>query len=177
MVQDAKCLWCEAIEMTESLIRLRQLLGQDMEISRTLPELGGFKTYWHYLTPLEIIHNKPHPSILLHIKDATMRTILILYLQYVKRGIIFRQVQHMAPRREKNFNLAFKLICFHWSTIFMSCFNIRVSSSTVMHWPFYTVWHKLYSMIPMIWLLMHLHIHFLYSDTPPALLCCKLMQK
>jgi hypothetical protein len=45
------------------------------------------------LNPLEIIYNKPLPSILFHIKDDTMRQELILYLQEVKRDIIFRHAQ------------------------------------------------------------------------------------
>jgi hypothetical protein len=40
------------------------------------------------LTPLEIVFNKPRPSILLHIPDATTRKVLILLLQEIKRDII-----------------------------------------------------------------------------------------
>jgi hypothetical protein len=53
------------------------------------------------LTPLEIIFNKPHPSILLHVPDGTTRKVLILFLQEVKRDIIFRQAQLSEPRRRE----------------------------------------------------------------------------
>ncbi len=43
------------------------------------------------LTPLEIVFNKPHPSILLHIPDATTRKVLILLLQEIKRDIVYRR--------------------------------------------------------------------------------------
>ncbi len=53
------------------------------------------------LTPLEIIFNKPHPSILLHITDATTRKVLILYLQEIKGDIIYWQAQLQELRREE----------------------------------------------------------------------------
>jgi hypothetical protein len=53
------------------------------------------------LTPLEIIFNKPHPSILLHVPDDTSRKVLILFLQEVKRDIIFRRAQLTEPRRRE----------------------------------------------------------------------------
>ncbi len=53
------------------------------------------------LTPLEIIFNKPHPSILLHVPDGTTRKVLILFLQEVKRDIIFRRAQLTEPRRRE----------------------------------------------------------------------------
>jgi hypothetical protein len=45
------------------------------------------------LTPLETVYNKPHPSILFHIKNGTTRKVLILSLQEVKGDIIFRGAQ------------------------------------------------------------------------------------
>jgi hypothetical protein len=53
------------------------------------------------LTPLEIVFNKPHPSILLHIMDATTHKVLILYLQEIKRDIIYRHAQLQEPRRRE----------------------------------------------------------------------------
>jgi hypothetical protein len=53
------------------------------------------------LTPLEIVFNKPHPSILLHVKDATTRKVLILFLQEIKRDIIYRRAQLQEPRRRE----------------------------------------------------------------------------
>ncbi len=52
--------------------------------------------------PLEIVFNKPHPSILLHISDATTQKVLILLLQEIKRDIVYRQAQLQEPcRREE----------------------------------------------------------------------------
>jgi hypothetical protein len=53
------------------------------------------------LTPLEIVFNKAHPSILLHIMDATTRKVLILYLQEIKREIIYRHAQLQEPQRRE----------------------------------------------------------------------------
>jgi hypothetical protein len=53
------------------------------------------------LTPLEIVFNKPHPSILLHVTDATTWKVLILFLQEIKRDIIYRQAQLQEPRRRR----------------------------------------------------------------------------
>jgi hypothetical protein len=53
------------------------------------------------LTPLEIIFNKPHPSVHLHVPDGTTRKVLILFLQEVKRDIIFRRAQLSEPRRRE----------------------------------------------------------------------------
>jgi hypothetical protein len=53
------------------------------------------------LTPLEIVFNKPHPSILLHIPDATTRKVLILLLQEIRQDIIYRRAQLQEPRRRE----------------------------------------------------------------------------
>ncbi len=53
------------------------------------------------LAPLEIVFNKPHPSILLHVKDATTRKVLILFLQEIKRDIIYRRAQLQEPRQRE----------------------------------------------------------------------------
>jgi hypothetical protein len=53
------------------------------------------------LTPLEIIFNKSHPSILLHIKDASTQKVLIILLPETKREIIFRHAQLQIPRRRE----------------------------------------------------------------------------
>ncbi len=53
------------------------------------------------LTPLELVFNKPHPSVLLHITDATTQKVLILFLQEIKRDIIYRRAQLQEPRRRE----------------------------------------------------------------------------
>ncbi len=54
--------------------------------------------------PLEIIFNKPHPSIFLHIKDATTQEVLIMLLQETKRDIIFRHAKPQEARRQEDLN-------------------------------------------------------------------------
>jgi hypothetical protein len=53
------------------------------------------------LTPLAIVFNKPHPTILLHIKDATTRKVLVLFLQEIKCDINYRRTQLQEPRRKE----------------------------------------------------------------------------
>jgi hypothetical protein len=53
------------------------------------------------LTPLEIIFNKSHPSILLHIKDASTQKVLIILLPKTKCDIIFRHAQLQTLRRRE----------------------------------------------------------------------------
>jgi hypothetical protein len=53
------------------------------------------------LTPLDILFNKPHPSFLLHVTDATTQRVLILFLQEIKRDIIYRRAQLQEPRRRE----------------------------------------------------------------------------
>ncbi len=48
-----------------------------------------------------IFFNKPHPSILLHVPDGTTRKVLILFLQEIKRDIIFCRAQLAEPRRRE----------------------------------------------------------------------------
>jgi hypothetical protein len=61
---------------------------------------------WDYipnivLTPLEIVFNKPHPYILLRIKDATKQKILLLFLQEIKHDIIFSYALLLTLRRRE----------------------------------------------------------------------------
>jgi hypothetical protein len=51
-----------------------------------------------FYSNLNIPHS-PHPSILLHIPDATTRKVLILLLQEIKSDIVYRQAQLQEPRR------------------------------------------------------------------------------
>jgi hypothetical protein len=44
------------------------------------------------LTPLEIVFNKHHLSLLLHLQDSKMRKVIVLLLQEVKQDIVFQLV-------------------------------------------------------------------------------------
>jgi hypothetical protein len=57
-------------------------------------------TAWVDLTPKEIIYNKPHPSILLKKSDKYVRNIILIFIQEVKRDIIFRRMQIKEPKRQ-----------------------------------------------------------------------------
>ncbi len=86
---------------------MRELLGKGMGYgwqsshSLSLSRHSGDFIPRIDLTPLEIVFNKPHPSILLHVPDGTTRKILILFLQEIKRDIIFRRAQLAEPRRRE----------------------------------------------------------------------------
>jgi adenylate cyclase class IV len=52
------------------------------------------------LTPLEIIYNKIHPTVKVHLKDTSIQIMIIHLTQEVKRDIIYRRmntnIQHRA---------------------------------------------------------------------------------
>ncbi len=96
MVLDARCLWCETMEhllygSQHYSAKIWELAG----LSMTLAISGHMGEYIRclVLNPLEIVYNKPPPSILFHIKDATTRKILILFLHEMKRDNIFHHAQ------------------------------------------------------------------------------------
>jgi hypothetical protein len=104
---DAKCFRCEEIETMEHLLyccehysaKIWDLTGRSLTLA--LSHHSGEYIPAVILTPLEIVFNKPHPSILLHIKDAITRKVLILLLQEIKRDIIYRRAQLQEPRRRE----------------------------------------------------------------------------
>jgi hypothetical protein len=104
---DALCSRCEEIEIMEHLLydcehystKIWELAGKSMTLA--ISRHTGDYIPNMVLTPLEIVFNKPHPSILLHITDATTRKVLILFLQEIKRDIIYRRAQLQEPRRRE----------------------------------------------------------------------------
>jgi hypothetical protein len=104
MAADATCFRCYETEMMEHLLygcknysaKIWTLAGRVLMLAISRHS-GDFITRTE-LTPLEIIFNKPHPLILLHVPDATTRKVLILFLQEVKRDIFFRRAQLSEPR-------------------------------------------------------------------------------
>ena len=44
------------------------------------------------LTPKEIVFNKPHPSLHLHIKDKEICQALIIFIQELKRNLVYRKM-------------------------------------------------------------------------------------
>jgi hypothetical protein len=53
-------------------------------------------------TPLEIIYNKTHPSVKLHIKEKPIQNIVAHLTQEIKRDIIYRRMNTGANQRERN---------------------------------------------------------------------------
>ena len=52
-------------------------------------------------TPKEIIFNVPHPSIQLYEEDALVKKIIILYIQELKRDIIYRKMNLTENHRNR----------------------------------------------------------------------------
>ncbi len=74
-----------------------------MDLSWSSPHISLIPTYGrihlgHIATPLEIVYNKPQPSILPHLQDRNTWKIIILFLQEVKWDIIYRYAQLKNPR-------------------------------------------------------------------------------
>jgi hypothetical protein len=77
LAPDALCFRCEEIETMEHLLygwehystKIWELAGKSMTLA--ISRHSGDYIPNMVLTPLEIVFNKPHPSILLHITDAT----------------------------------------------------------------------------------------------------------
>jgi hypothetical protein len=104
---DALCYRCEEVETMEHLLyccehysaKIWALAGKSLTLA--LSHHSGEYIPAVVLTPPEIVFNKPHPSILLHIPDATTHKVLILLLQEIKRDIIYRRAQLQEPRRRE----------------------------------------------------------------------------
>jgi hypothetical protein len=104
---DAICYRCDEIETMEHLLyccehysaKIWDLAGKSLTLA--LSHHSGEYIPAVVLTPLEIVFNKPHPSILLRIQDATTWKVLILFLQEIKRDIIYRWAQLQEPRRRE----------------------------------------------------------------------------
>jgi hypothetical protein len=107
MATEATCFRCEEVETMEHLLygcenysaKVWAMAGKVLTLS--LSRHSGDFIPRIDLTPLEIVFNKPHPSILLHVPDGTTKKILILFLQEIKRDIIFRRAQLAELRRRE----------------------------------------------------------------------------
>jgi hypothetical protein len=107
MAADATCFRCDETETMEHL-----LYGCENYSAKSGHLLGGYLCL-RFRDTLEISSpessllswrlssNKPHPSILRHVPDGTTRKVLILFLEEVKRNIIFCRAQLSEPRRRE----------------------------------------------------------------------------
>ncbi len=104
---DALCYHCEEVETMEHLLyscehysdKIWDLAGKALTLA--ISYYSGDYVPAMVLSPLEIVFNKPHPSILLHVENATTRKVLILFLQEIKRDIIYRRAQLQEPRQRE----------------------------------------------------------------------------
>jgi hypothetical protein len=87
LAADATCFRCDETETMEHLLyscenysaKIWALAGRVLMLA--ISRHSGDFIPRIELTPQEIIFNKPHPSILLHVPDETTRKVLILFLQ------------------------------------------------------------------------------------------------
>jgi hypothetical protein len=116
LAHDPTCLRCKAPETTlDHLLyncehhsaKIWTLLGRALtfslswETSEYIPAIS--------LTPLEIVFNKPHPSLLLHFHDSNTWKAVSLLLQEVKHDIVFRHAQ-LQEDDKKNYSCAYNPI-------------------------------------------------------------------
>jgi len=104
---DPGCEWCGDIETMEHLlygcpnhtillwaetsVLLTEVISREAE--RPIARIQ--------LTPREIIFNAPHPSLLLHIGDAKIRETILLFIQELKRDIIYRRMNIKEHQKNK----------------------------------------------------------------------------
>ncbi len=104
LTPDPTCLRCEAPETMEHLLyicdyysaKIWVLLGRALTLS--LSRNMGEYIPTIVLTLLELVFNKPHPSILLHLLNSNTRKVVILQLQEVKGDIFLRHAQLQSLR-------------------------------------------------------------------------------
>ncbi len=56
-------------------------------------------------TPKEIVYNVPHPSIQLHLQDGEIKKTLILFIQEIKRDIMYRRMNILEGHRNRQMPL------------------------------------------------------------------------
>ena len=96
--ENPDCEYCGQVETMEHLIHdcenystpLWVELGESL--TQTLRATTGRDMAEIRFTPLEIIYNKIHPTIQIHIKEESLQQTLLHLLQEVKRDIIFRRM-------------------------------------------------------------------------------------
>jgi hypothetical protein len=165
MISDPRCLHCDEVETMEHLLygcehfsaKIWALLEWSMTLA--ISQHIGEYVLNLVLTPLEIVLNKPHPSILLHIKDASTRKVLIILLQETKCDIIFRHAQLQTPRRREELHpiLQAHLVSgFNKIIALLEYFKVNYSILTR-----YPSCHKLYK-------LLFIPIHNSYFFTPSS---------
>ena len=102
------CDYCGQIETIEHLVHncedysaaLWEELGHGL--TSALVAHSGNEIPTVQLTPLEIIYNKIHPSIILHLKEKPVQLTLVHLVQEIKSDIIYRRMNTNANQRRRN---------------------------------------------------------------------------
>jgi hypothetical protein len=71
-------------------------------LTRTLTTYSGNEMATIKLTPLEIIYNKIHPAVKIHLKEKSVQLMVIHLIQEIKRDIVYRRMNAGAHRHRVN---------------------------------------------------------------------------
>jgi len=105
------CDWCEETETMEHLLygcdNHTSLLWREIStlMTRLITRLAGQQVARIDYTPKEIVYNVPHPSIQLHLQDGEIKKTLILFIQEIKRDIMYRRMNIMEGHRNRQMPL------------------------------------------------------------------------
>jgi hypothetical protein len=108
---DPNCDWCEETETMEHLLygcdNHTSLLWREIStlMTRLITRLAGKQVARMDYTPKEIVYNVPHPSIQLHLQDGEIKKTLILFIQEIKRDIMYRRINIMEGHRNRQMPL------------------------------------------------------------------------
>ena len=108
---DPNCDWCEETETMEHLLygcdNHTSLLWREIStlMTRLITRLAGKQVARMDYTPKEIVYNVPHPSIQLHLQDGEIKKTLILFIQEIKRDIMYRRMNIMEGHRNRQMPL------------------------------------------------------------------------
>jgi hypothetical protein len=106
LVSDPTGVRCESPETMENLLYISQnraLAGRALMLA--LSQHTGENILGIILRPQEIVFNKLHQSILLHLQDSKTQKVIILLLREIKRDTVYRHAQLKNPKRQEELQL------------------------------------------------------------------------
>jgi hypothetical protein len=98
LTDDPTCGYCDEIETMEHLLydcpNYSSAVWNTFSslLTDTCSSIKGEPVARLVLTPKEIVFNKPHPSIHLHIQDREICQALIILTQELKRNLVYRRM-------------------------------------------------------------------------------------
>ena len=114
---DPSCGYCDEVETMEHLLHdcphYSSLMWDKVSslLTDTCSSIKGEPVARMTLTPKEIIFNKPHLSLHLHIKDKEICQALIIFVQELKRNLVFRRMNIGTHHQNRPVSLV--CICAH----------------------------------------------------------------